>query len=688
MKTFKNYLFLVLLILAFFTSCEMKEILNVELSENEISNDFEYQTTQNIEFSLYVLNSKGEALKNVPLNVYDSDPFDLEGNFVDGKANLLFKGITNSKGEFNYKTKLPQYLNKVYVCPQYIGVASKGVITINSEYEFYTLGGKAPANVTSKSTLKGKKVNGYLTLGTWNELGVPNYLVLENDNISSELLQKINASLPERQPVPQHHPEFIDNNAQVNVRLIADAKLWVTFVHEAAGWKNVLGYYTYPTNNPPQSAEDIENLIILFPNSSYKNSGGGLYSGNKVQLKYWNEETNEFSETFPEGTTVGWFINANGWNGSVTEGNYRHYSNSEFNVEQNQELQKHNVLLRDVENQLLILGFEDIRRDAGSCDQDFNDAVFYVKGEPFGAIDLEDVEDAEEIVDTDNDGVSDSFDDYPDDDTRAFDNYYPSKNVFGTFIFEDLWPSKGDYDFEDLVMDYNINQITNAQNQIVEISSRYVVKAIGAGFNNGFGFQLSASPEDIESVEGFNIQGNYITLNSNKTEANQSKATIILFDNAYNILPRVPGYFGVNVVPEAPYSEPDTVFLSVKFKNKIPIIQSALPPYNSFLIVNKIRGKEIHLPNMQPTDLVDVSFFGTADDNSIPEEGKYYTSTKYYPWAIDLPNSYKHMQSSKRITLGYLNFAKWAESNGTLFKDWYLDIEGYRNWDYIYPHGN
>ncbi len=57
-------------------------------------------------------------------------------------------------------------------------------------------------------------------------------------------------------------------------------------------------------------------------------------------------------------------------------------------------------------------------------------------------------------VDTDGDGIANTLDMYPNDATRAFDNYYPSKTVFGTLAFEDLWPGKGDYDMNDLVVDY------------------------------------------------------------------------------------------------------------------------------------------------------------------------------------------------------------------------------------------
>ena len=56
------------------------------------------------------------------------------------------------------------------------------------------------------------------------------------------------------------------------------------------------------------------------------------------------------------------------------------------------------------------------------------------------------------ITDTDNDGVADEDDDYPSDPYRAYNNYYPAQGVYGTVAFEDNWPNKADYDFNDLVV--------------------------------------------------------------------------------------------------------------------------------------------------------------------------------------------------------------------------------------------
>jgi hypothetical protein len=83
---------------------------------------------------------------------------------------------------------------------------------------------------------------------------------------------------------------------------------------------------------------------------------------------------------------------ADGWrNGAVTNGNWKVYSNSSFNPESNSAKRQHNALLKDAENNRIILGFEDIRRDYSSCDNDFNDALFYITASPYTAIITENI---------------------------------------------------------------------------------------------------------------------------------------------------------------------------------------------------------------------------------------------------------------------------------------------------------
>ena len=88
------------------------------------------------------------------------------------------------------------------------------------------------------------------------------------------------------------------------IELSQEADVWLTFVHEGAGYRNALAYYEYDINNPPTTVADIDTINIVFPNTSYPGSGGDLASGSKVRLG-----------RFSAGTGIGWALVPNGWNG-------------------------------------------------------------------------------------------------------------------------------------------------------------------------------------------------------------------------------------------------------------------------------------------------------------------------------------------------------------------------------------
>jgi len=287
--------------------------------------------------------------------------------------------------------------------------------------------------------------------------------------------------------------------------------------------------------------------------------------------------------------------------------------------------------------------------------------------------------------DQDGDGVANADDSYPMDPARVFNNYFPAEG-YGSLAFEDLWPSKGDFDFNDLVIDYQFTIVTNAANKVTEVLCNFVIRAIGAGFSNGFGFQLpgtAVKASDIQ-VEGSVLSGSYITLNPNGTEANQNNITIIAFDNANSIM-SAPSGFGVNVVPGNPYVTPVKVVVNIGLTPGVYGINDLkLHNFNPFLIINHERGKEVHLANYPPTSLVNQSYFGTNQDRSDPAAGKYYKSAENLPWAINIASTYSYTIEGVQITSAHLKFAEWAESAGVKYPDWYLNNAGYREIKNIY----
>lgn len=215
----------------------------------------------------------------------------------------------------------------------------------------------------------------YKYLGKYTADGTPLYFVTR-DIIPTSTLDKIKLALPEYYQVPKYNPQYISSGYETDIRLVDSAAVYITFVGEGAGYRSTLGFYTYPLNAPRTQAPKPEEVTIMFPNISASGSGGSLEPGDKILLG-----------NFPANTGIGFVLIADGWrNGAVTGGNWILYSNPDFNPEPTASLRQHNVILYDSVLQKMILSFEDIRRDNGGCDNDFNDAIFYISANPFKAI--------------------------------------------------------------------------------------------------------------------------------------------------------------------------------------------------------------------------------------------------------------------------------------------------------------
>jgi len=692
MKTLTNISLFAIMLL--FSSC-LKNDLNDLNQPSPMGNvgDFLFETTLEKDLEVQFNGPKGKALEHLYFEIYSENPFELDGDIISTivkPEKLIVKGNSDNSGKAQLIIRIPTHVNQLYLCPFQSGLQQYYELNLSDGTEFFTIEPASRQNLKSDKSTPGSnqfkqiQLDGYLTLGSWNSSGLPDYLEAEGDVIPNDLLVDISASLPEGSQLPNSHPQYLANAAETNLIITEDCNIWITFVHEGAGWRNVVGYYTYPIDSEPQVVGDIDNPVIMFPNFSYAGGGGELQSGDKVMLKYYDNELEELTDVFPSGTVVGWFLIGNGWNGQVTGGNYIHYSNENLNIEDESELQRHNVLLFDQERELLLSGFEDIRRDNPGCDQDFNDAIFYATLNPITAANLENVQVIDDPTDTDEDGVSNVFDQYPDDPTRAYNNFYPSENTYGTLVFEDLWPYKGDYDFNDLVIDYNFMQVTNGSNNVTEFETTIIVRAVGAGYQNGFGIELNTTPGNVQSVNGSLITDSYIELNGNGTESAQSKAVVVIFDNSYGCFAGSNFQGFINTDPNKPGITPAVINVTVDFADPMSLSAIGTPPYNPFIIVDRNRDIEVHLPNHPPTDLADQNMLGTGHDVSNANQNEYYITQNYLPWALDIPSSFSYPKEKLFVIDAYLKFEPWATSSGNDFSDWYDNKPGYRNTSNIY----
>ncbi|MES2386361.1 MAG: LruC domain-containing protein [Bacteroidota bacterium] len=649
-------------------------------SEN-LPADFKYNTTRNIALNLNAKTTLGVKMQGAKISIFSSKSTDANG--VVHYGGQLAAGAVDADGILNTAFQAATSVDSVYAVTYYPGLLNEVKISIKA-------GGEISANMVPVYVPSSGRVssdicdgNGYERLTCWDNDGVPknNPAVIQPmQSISNTMLSNIYYTLPEGKRIgaDPDRSDLIVENADILLR--DRATVYITWVSEAAGNRNALGFFTYNRNNVPTGPNDAARIItkrtIIFPNTSLPGSGGNLPSGFRMKLG-----------VFDANTGIGFFCVNNGWNGNtVNNPNETFYSRSSWNPESTAELRNHMVLLNDPESQKYIIGFEDLNRETGGCDHDFNDVLFYADADPYTAIDGNDLPEVIVPKDTDGDGVNDDQDDYPTDHDRAFNNYTPNATDFASLCYEDLWPSTGDFDMNDLVVGYNYNVVTNAANKVVEMKAKFKTRAIGASYNNGFGLQFDLAPDKITSVTDSTPAmraGTETTAAANGTEAGVTdKATVIVFNQAAKTAAPYSGSF-YNTVQSATHYTSPVLKMNVNFvRNTYTIAQLGAAPYNPFIFIHHIRANEVHLADQRPTMLANLAKLGTGSDKSVPASNVFYRASNNMPFALHILN-FDYPVEKADIRSAYNKFTPWAQSHGTTYADWYSN-PAYRDASKVY----
>ncbi len=253
--------------------------------------------------------------------------------------------------------------------------------------------------------------------------------------------------------------------------------------------------------------------------------------------------------------------------------------------------------------------------------------------------------------DFDGDGIPDSEDDDPGNPDVCYVSYFPNSGK-QVVAFEDLWPSMGDFDFNDLTMS---NQAMIAKGETFDIlfaDFKVSVDAIGAGLRNGIGMMLydeegNPIPEEIiVSVTGD------ASIDPDNTNG------LILTNDVYSFIDQY--YQNNGVGPTNP--NPDTLFFTVTFTNGVEDILPEL-----YIFRSNDRSHEIHRSNFPGTAAANPNLFNTFDD-----DGNYQTSNGI-PWGIEmiLEGDYSSPIEKIEINEAYPQFLPWAQSGGTQSTNWY-----------------
>lgn len=486
-------------------------------------------------------------------------------------------------------------------------------------------------------------------IGYQQNIGKPDALTYNRDDYSADFFQRISNALPER----ELNAAFITDSDGSIIHLTEEAEVFVTFIHEGAGYKNSFGYFTFDPNNPPTNHEDV-NEIIVFPNLSYPH----LTNGHRLSLG-----------VFPADTHIGFFIAANGYwydTGVKPFKTPYYYSLQELNPESDPNLRQHTVTLYDEEVSEVIIGFEDLPRTWG--DNDFNDAIFSVKSTPESAISSLNLVSIPDAKDADADGVLDASDEFPNDFRRAYSSYFPSENSYVTLAYEDNWPKKGDYDFNDLVIKERLQLTYDADGLVSGFILHGLITARGATHHNGFALRLMGLGPDIIGPAQLNISGQSF---QKSPEDFQTDAVIRLWEDSHLFTTTNEegqcSHFNTN--KDCRFFVPVPFTLDVEFSSSINSLNHS--DFDFFIFRSEDRSHEIHFANYPPTDLFDEGRFGRFDDTSDPLTNRYFKSQNNLPWGIKISDDWNYPREYIDIVWAYPDFESWVESSGIDARNWY-----------------
>lgn len=503
---------------------------------------FDFTTTTNVAFEV----NYGEIGSNALIEIFTEYPisYNETGSFVI-QGEPVYKIFADTKGRFVGDVELPTAAKVVYVFSPTWGVpmcveasVENGKVTVNET----DAASRAVAATRAKSNLKLVTVNNaqkvYSLVEISDSYGKPgdiNGLIEDNKVISSKFINNVQKALwkgKTTKPGNLDNSNYVRNTKHVNTTIakayqneqgqtvtVEDAELFFTFLTESGWYQNVVGYYYYKTDECPTTPDGVKKIVI-FPNASitgnvpysrrragqqndyydYGKENAPLETNRKVQLLFQDEQGN-LSTKFPAGYTIGYFIIADGFKcgsknqkGSIDTNKSFIYSNEEWN--KNYQGQKARFISLSAEGGTVVYGVED------GGDSSYEDLLFCIDANPNEAIQDPD----RPVIDPDEPEVSET------------------ENNYMSFAYEDIWPSGGDYDLNDVIIEYHRSITFNKDNYVSEVKETYEpVQKVGAATNgNAFAIQYATD------------QRGEMVLPSGAVDETQTNS-IILFPNAMDV---------------------------------------------------------------------------------------------------------------------------------------------------------
>lgn len=250
--------------------------------------------------------------------------------------------------------------------------------------------------------------------------------------------------------------------------------------------------------------------------------------------------------------------------------------------------------------------------------------------------------------------------------------YLPAVDKYYIVAYEDQFPNRGDYDFNDLVVGYRVYMELNNSNKVVGIGGIGYLVARGGGFDHDWFLKLNLPA---------NASGSYdLTLYDPPAESTLPEAVVLVPMSGYP-LTNVPNSGPLNMLifrnTSSLWVDPGHNFVNTErdqslingyrfsfhYRPSNPMSMSSMPtpPYDPYLYVYNTQY-EIHLEGNSLTH---------PDSKNAAHGLSGFRDASNYPYAMLLPEEW--LTPIEYIDLGeaYPEFLEFVRSNGGNKQDWY-----------------
>lgn len=668
-------------------------------------NNFDFSTTSG-EITLNVSYAGCGVKIPVFFELYDEEPitWNEEGNGYVKKEDVkaLYSAYTDENCVFSGTITLPAYVEKVWVySPAFFAKTLMEANVVGNTITVSDTDGTRSARAATRAAEEdgfcymtrtdapkeyqaGKRWKEWL--GTYDGNGKINYAYTGKDLVPDASVYSTHSDIINvgQLNCPQQYRNASD------LEITAPAEVVVTYLGGNTCWNSSLGYYYYKVGQEPKSIEDV-NVIMLFPNTqdgkwckinSADVPKAGVDRMTSVKLKYYPKIAQDSKEgatdIFPAGYKVGLVLATNAWSKRLDYNQnklekkysenryYRSATSSNLGVRQNANSTDMPLVASyyTKDEDFVVVSFEDDYKfeDGKGGDQNFSDVVLTIGTNPVATIANLPTLNLRRNAD------NSSF-------------VILAETLKGTYLFEDLWPQKGDYDMNDACVEYIQGTYKDKWNDTYGETFSFKPRQNFATKKNGIAFRLIGGDRDEVDSKG------------NKTKKRIS---------GYHIPAEVKLYLGnKDITEQLEYDEENLIFYVIPDTKKNPGLTYTVEflhipdgspqyyernykDYKSQIDVFLYRKEgdknwEVHTKGMEPTPKMNFDYFGKGDDLSKPSEGIYYVRAGNYPYALFLNGQQIDKMSilfdikNEGFTLDmmYPKYTKWVETEGKENSNWY-----------------